>query len=323
MSATLVGQGPRRRARRPRSCSPGSTWSSPRATSSAWSAPTAPASPRCCACSPGCSRPEQGDGRAQPADRHRRLPAAGAGAAPGRDRARVPRPAHRRRRRPAATWTRPPRRWSTSEPGADDAYAAALERWLALGGADLDERAEQVAADLGLRVEPGPADDRAVRRPGRPGRPRLAAAVPLRRLPARRADQRPRPGRPGPAGGVRRAACAPAPSWSATTASSCPHRHRGRRARPRPAAGQRSTAAATRPTWRSARSPGGTPGRRTRSTPTRGRRSRTGRARSAPGWRRASATPGARRPTTTRSAATFRAEASRRSRPPRPGRPSG
>ena len=26
-------------------------------------------------------------------------------------------------------------------PGADDAYAAALDRWLALGGADLDERA--------------------------------------------------------------------------------------------------------------------------------------------------------------------------------------
>src|SRR3954465_13077511 len=35
-------------------------------------------------------------------------------------------------------------------PGADDAYAVALERWLDLGGADLDERAEQVVADLGL-----------------------------------------------------------------------------------------------------------------------------------------------------------------------------
>ncbi|GII62176.1 ABC transporter ATP-binding protein [Sphaerisporangium krabiense] len=38
-------------------------------------------------------------------------------------------------------------------PGADDAYSAALERWLALGGADLAERAEEVAADLGLAVE--------------------------------------------------------------------------------------------------------------------------------------------------------------------------
>ncbi|MEU3841199.1 ABC-F family ATP-binding cassette domain-containing protein [Streptomyces sp. NPDC028635] len=37
-------------------------------------------------------------------------------------------------------------------PGADDAYAASLERWLALGGADLDERAEEVADSLGLAV---------------------------------------------------------------------------------------------------------------------------------------------------------------------------
>jgi ATPase subunit of ABC transporter with duplicated ATPase domains len=35
---------------------------------------------------------------------------------------------------------------------ADDAYATALERWLALGGADLDDRVAEVAADLGLRV---------------------------------------------------------------------------------------------------------------------------------------------------------------------------
>jgi ATPase subunit of ABC transporter with duplicated ATPase domains len=36
--------------------------------------------------------------------------------------------------------------------GADDAYADALDRWLALGGADLDERAEAVAKELGLDV---------------------------------------------------------------------------------------------------------------------------------------------------------------------------
>src|SRR3569833_3045164 len=34
--------------------------------------------------------------------------------------------------------------------GADDAYAAALERWLALGGADLEDRAGEEAAGLGL-----------------------------------------------------------------------------------------------------------------------------------------------------------------------------
>ena len=38
-------------------------------------------------------------------------------------------------------------------PGADDAYAAALDRWLALGGADLDERAGEVAAEVGLGVD--------------------------------------------------------------------------------------------------------------------------------------------------------------------------
>jgi ATPase subunit of ABC transporter with duplicated ATPase domains len=38
-------------------------------------------------------------------------------------------------------------------PGADDAYATALDRWLALGGADLDERAGEVAAEVGLAVE--------------------------------------------------------------------------------------------------------------------------------------------------------------------------
>ncbi|MFE6740835.1 ABC-F family ATP-binding cassette domain-containing protein [Streptomyces tubercidicus] len=37
-------------------------------------------------------------------------------------------------------------------PGADDTYATALERWLALGAADLDERAEEIAGRLGLTI---------------------------------------------------------------------------------------------------------------------------------------------------------------------------
>jgi ATPase subunit of ABC transporter with duplicated ATPase domains len=62
------------------------------------------------------------------------------------------------------------------EPGADDRYALALERWLALGGADLDTRAAAVAGDLGL-----PAD--LVERPvttlsgGQAARARLAALL--------------------------------------------------------------------------------------------------------------------------------------------------
>jgi ATPase subunit of ABC transporter with duplicated ATPase domains len=42
---------------------------------------------------------------------------------------------------------------ATGAPGADDAYATALDRWLALGGADLDDRAGEVAAEVGLAVD--------------------------------------------------------------------------------------------------------------------------------------------------------------------------
>jgi ATPase subunit of ABC transporter with duplicated ATPase domains len=44
---------------------------------------------------------------------------------------------------------------AVGEAGADEAYPAALERWLALGGADLTERAAEVAAELGLSVDLG------------------------------------------------------------------------------------------------------------------------------------------------------------------------
>ncbi len=40
-------------------------------------------------------------------------------------------------------------------PGADDAYASAFDRWMALGAADLEERTGAVLADLGLRLDPG------------------------------------------------------------------------------------------------------------------------------------------------------------------------
>jgi ATPase subunit of ABC transporter with duplicated ATPase domains len=40
-------------------------------------------------------------------------------------------------------------------PGADDEYAEALERWLALGAADLDERVGAVLAEVRLDVDPG------------------------------------------------------------------------------------------------------------------------------------------------------------------------
>ncbi|MFB9377579.1 ABC-F family ATP-binding cassette domain-containing protein [Kineococcus gynurae] len=44
---------------------------------------------------------------------------------------------------------------ATGATGADDLYADALDRWLALGGADLEERRADVLADLGLAVDVG------------------------------------------------------------------------------------------------------------------------------------------------------------------------
>ncbi|BBG04809.1 MULTISPECIES: ABC-F family ATP-binding cassette domain-containing protein [Pseudonocardia] len=39
-------------------------------------------------------------------------------------------------------------------PGADDRYATALDRWLALGGADMEERSGDVLREVGLAVDP-------------------------------------------------------------------------------------------------------------------------------------------------------------------------
>src|SRR4051812_27300607 len=43
---------------------------------------------------------------------------------------------------------------TAGEPGSDDGYADALERWLALGGADLAERAAEVVAEVAPGVSP-------------------------------------------------------------------------------------------------------------------------------------------------------------------------
>lgn len=42
----------------------------------------------------------------------------------------------------------------SDEPGVDDAYAVAFDRWMASGAADLDDRVPPVLADLGLDVGP-------------------------------------------------------------------------------------------------------------------------------------------------------------------------
>ena len=45
-------------------------------------------------------------------------------------------------------------RMATGEPGSDEEFSESLERWMALGGADLDARTGTVLADLGLTVDP-------------------------------------------------------------------------------------------------------------------------------------------------------------------------
>ena len=45
-------------------------------------------------------------------------------------------------------------RMATGEAGSDEEFSEALERWMALGGADLDARMGTVLADLGLAVDP-------------------------------------------------------------------------------------------------------------------------------------------------------------------------
>ena len=86
--------------------------------------------------------------------------------------------------------------------GADDAYSEALERWLALGSADLPERAAPGDRRPGpARRAAQPRRGPAVRRPAGPARAGRRAARPARHPAPRRADQRPRRRRPGPARG--------------------------------------------------------------------------------------------------------------------------
>ena len=126
-------------------------------------------------------------------DRTRRWPTSSpaAPAWPPRDRAGAPPTAGARRRATPAPTTR---------------YADALDRWLALGGADLDARAGRGAAPTSASTDARarPGDGHAVGRAGGPGLAGRHPAGPLRRLPARRAHQRPRLRRPRPARGVRR-----------------------------------------------------------------------------------------------------------------------
>ena len=102
-----------------------------------------------------------------PPTRDHRVPAAGARPPRGRVAAAVPGPPHRGRR---GAGTRMDAAAEQDRAGPGRRYSDALERWLALGGADLDERAAAGGRRPRARRRPRPADDRAVRRAGGPGR---------------------------------------------------------------------------------------------------------------------------------------------------------
>ena len=236
-----------------------------------------------------------GRGRHDRRSARRRRPSATCRRRPSGGRARrcgLPRPADRGRRGPGGAWTPPPRRWPRARRAPTTTTRDALERWLALGGADLAERAEEVVAEVGPGRRPGRARWSALSG-GQAARVGLASLLlsrydvflldePTNDLDLDGLDRLERFVTGLRAGAV---LVSHDREFLARTVT------RVRRARPGPAAGARATAAATRPTWASARWPAGTPARSSRSTPTPRPAWRSGPGCSAPGWRRASATP--------------------------------
>ena len=169
-------------------------------------------------------------------------------------------------------------------PGAAEAYAHAFEGWLALGGADLEPRAETVLRDLGL--DPALLELETAALSGGAGRARRARrdpALALRRPAARRAHQRPRLRRPRAARALRRRA--PGRRRDRLPRPRVPRAHGHARARDRRDRGTppRSTAAAGPATRSCARRPPATP--RSATRPTRPQRDRlTDRARRQRQW---------------------------------------
>ena len=98
---------------------------------------------------------------------------------------------------PSASSTRRPPRSAAGDSDAADRYDLALHRWLSLGAADLDARIGVTAAELGMSPIACSTSPTPPCRAGRRHASGLAALLlsQLRRVPARRADQRPRPRR--------------------------------------------------------------------------------------------------------------------------------
>ena len=227
------------------------------AAGSASSRPTAPARSTLLRILAGLDAPDSGHGHAHAADARpsATCPRSPSGAPGETVRAYLGRRTGVAARRAALDAARR-RRSPTADAGADDAYADALERYLALGARRLRRpRRRGVrrprAPGHGCSISTMP---RALGRPGGAGEPRRDPARPLRRVPARRADERPRLRRPRTARAVpARRAARRRGDRVARPRVPRPHDHARARARRAHALGAPSTPAAGRRTSTSAR----------------------------------------------------------------------
>ena len=122
--------------------------------------------------------------------------------------------------RPPSARSRAPRRSFPRGWTLADRYSLALDRFLALGGGDLETRSAIVLAELGLPVTLDRPSVEQLRRRGGQARSRRDPALAVRRAPARRADERSRLRRPRTARAVRRWRRRRRSSSSRTTARS-------------------------------------------------------------------------------------------------------
>ena len=200
----------------------------------------------------------------------------------------------------------------TARPAPTTRYADALERWLALGGADLDERADEAAAELGLGVDLDAPMTGAVRRPGRPGGARRAAAVAASTSSCSTSPPTTSTWTASSGWSSSSPACAPAPSlvshdreFLARTVTRVVELDLAQQQVER--LRRRLRGVPGRARGRPAARPRGVRGVRRHARPAGGR----GPGRSATGWTRACATPCARRPDNDKIGRKFRAETSR------------
>ena len=171
----------------------------PAASASVWSAPTASASRRCCGCWPASSPPTRAAIALAPRRRQRRLPAAGDRNAPTETVARAPRPPHRCRCGIGRARCDDGRRWRPATADAGDRYSDRARPVACARCGRLRRRASaRCGPTSACRSGCSTSDAGALGWRGGAGGARRAVPRPVRRVPARRTDERPRSRRAWP-----------------------------------------------------------------------------------------------------------------------------